>query len=453
MDDPITQVHTLWGALVGGPDLKDNHVDQTKDYIYNEVTDDYNAGFCGDLAGLYHFYGRKGGIDAKENKIIKDFDMSGNAKGYDQIDKDGNPLPVGYYVSGGKAQEREDGVQLKVVLHNRTVDAPRFECDVKARYYFNIKELMDKGYGIDYIVSRIDYDQEAGYTNNKSHAELSKPVKYDNKGTYYVEITWKDCKFYGSRVYQFALTTKMDDEKYIFPEWDSSNDYSYPDLVSFEDDNAAEAITDKITLYADGKLIWGVEPDGTKPSNEPEPEKTETYTAPAITFKKGDGSVKLSWTAVKDAEKYGIAGYQNGKWTLLDECQTTSYVLEGLTTGKDYKIAVVTMIGGKWKMDFDNAVTVTPKAETVSLYPVVKTQVKDGKISFKWTAVPGAEKYGLGIYSSGKWKLVKQFGSKVTTWTSSRVDKGKYKMVLLAKVNGEWVKSDISKAAFVVTVS
>ena len=54
--------------------------------------------------------------------------------------------------------------------------------------------------------------------------------------------------------------------------WDSTNDYSYDDLVSFEDDNNAAAITEKITLYADDKLVWGVEPDGTKPEdvvNEP----------------------------------------------------------------------------------------------------------------------------------------------------------------------------------------
>ena len=48
--------------------------------------------------------------------------------------------------------------------------------------------------------------------------------------------------------------------------WDSSNDYSYSDLISFEDDNDAAAITKKIPAYANGKLVWGEEPDGTKPS-------------------------------------------------------------------------------------------------------------------------------------------------------------------------------------------
>jgi hypothetical protein len=270
MDDPIVQVHTLWGALVGGPDLKDFHNDVTKDYIYNEVTDDYNAGICGDLAGLYHFYGAKGKEYEKDNHINPDFDMSKNAKaGFDQIDADGNPLPVGIYAAGGKNQEQEDSVQLKVVIYNRTIDAPRFESDLKARYYFNVKELEDLGYNIDQIYSRIDYDQEKGYSSGKNEAIFTeKPVKYDDKGNYYVEIQWKNCDFYGSRVFQFALGYKMDENTYEKVKWDSKNDYSYEDLVSFEDDNDAAAITDKITLYADGKLIWGVEPDGTTPDTE-----------------------------------------------------------------------------------------------------------------------------------------------------------------------------------------
>ena len=41
----------LTGALVGGPDLNDNYNDKRDDYIQNEVTTDYNAGFQSVLAG------------------------------------------------------------------------------------------------------------------------------------------------------------------------------------------------------------------------------------------------------------------------------------------------------------------------------------------------------------------------------------------------------------------
>lgn len=263
MEDPVQQVHTLWGALVGGPDLEDFHNDITKDYIYNEVTDDYNAGICGDLAGLYHFYGAKGKKYEKDNHINPDFNMSENAyTGFEQIDEDGNPLPTGLFVSGGKAQLTEQGVQIKVQVHNRTINPPRFESDLRARYYFNISEQLEAGEDISYMYTQTDYDAEAGYSSEKNHATISEPIKYDDNGTYYVEISWQNCDFYGSRIYQFRLLNKMHPETFdnVF---DPENDYSFQDLISFEDENAAAAITDKITLYADGELVWGVEPDGT----------------------------------------------------------------------------------------------------------------------------------------------------------------------------------------------
>lgn len=282
MEDPVKQVHTLWGALVGGPDLDDFHSDVTKDYIYNEVTDDYNAGFLGDLAGLYHFYGAEGKELADKNGINPDFNMSENAYAdYDQIDADGNPLPTGLFISGGKAQLTDAGVQVKVIVHNRTIDPPRFESNLKARYYFNISEQMAIGEDISFMHTETDYDAQSGYTSGKSHATISDPVKYDDNGTYYVEISWQNCDFYGSRIYQFRLINDMNPETYdtVF---DPDNDYSYQDLISFEDDNAAEIITDKITLYADDELVWGVEPpkegDSTEPTEVPTTEPTSVTT-------------------------------------------------------------------------------------------------------------------------------------------------------------------------------
>lgn len=275
MEDPVKQVHTLWGALVGGPDLDDFHSDVTKDYIYNEVTDDYNAGFLGDLAGLYHFYGAEGKEFADQNHINPDFNMSENAYAdYDQIDADGNPLPTGLFISGGKAQLTDAGVQVKVIVHNRTINPPRFESNLKARYYFNISEQMAIGEDISFMHTETDYDAQSGYTSGKSHATISDPVKYDDNGTYYVEISWQNCDFYGSRIYQFRLINDMNPDTYdtVF---DPDNDYSYQDLISFEDDNAAEIITDKITLYADDKLVWGVEPPKEGESTETTDKPTE----------------------------------------------------------------------------------------------------------------------------------------------------------------------------------
>jgi hypothetical protein len=340
-ESQINQIHTLWGALVGGPDLKDYHHDETKDYIYNEVTDDYNAGFCGDLAGLYHFYGAKGKEYEKQNYLKPDFDMSKNAyAGYDQIDEDGNPIPVGLYAAGGKNQEQTGSVQLKVVVYNRTINPPRFESNLKARYYFNIKELVDAGYKPeDYIYYRIDYDQEKGYSNNKNEVKFTPPTKYDDNGTYYVEMQWKDCDFYGSRVFQFALGYKQDLETYEDVKWDSSNDYSYSDLVSFADVNDAAEITDKITVYADDKLIWGVEPDGTTPEEDSTSGSDKTVWGDANC----DGEVNMSDVVLimqdyLNPKKYGVKGTSADKITAKGEINAD---VENNGNGLDLKDALL----------------------------------------------------------------------------------------------------------------
>lgn len=51
--DPNPQI--LYGALVSGPDQNDHYEDVRQEFLYNEVTIDYNAGFQSTVAGLlYH---------------------------------------------------------------------------------------------------------------------------------------------------------------------------------------------------------------------------------------------------------------------------------------------------------------------------------------------------------------------------------------------------------------
>jgi hypothetical protein len=50
---PGPNAHVLTGALVGGPDVNDNYADNREDYVKNEVTLDYNAGFQSALAALH----------------------------------------------------------------------------------------------------------------------------------------------------------------------------------------------------------------------------------------------------------------------------------------------------------------------------------------------------------------------------------------------------------------
>ncbi|KAJ3044447.1 hypothetical protein HK097_001459 [Rhizophlyctis rosea] len=54
---PTPNRHILYGALVGGPELNDSYVDNRNDYVYTEVTQDYNAAFQGLMGALVQYYG------------------------------------------------------------------------------------------------------------------------------------------------------------------------------------------------------------------------------------------------------------------------------------------------------------------------------------------------------------------------------------------------------------
>ena len=172
---------------------------------------------------------------------------------------------------------------------------------------------------------------------------------------------------------------------------------------------------------------------------------------PKVSYVPGDSCVKLTWTAVNNAERYAICGYVNNKWQKLADGNGTSYTLKNLKAGTEYKVAVVAMVGGKWKQDFSNAIMVTSK-EAESRYPKVTSEISGNQFRLKWTPVANAEKYGIAVYQNNKWKVQVQVNGNVTTFTSPKIKKGTYKMVICAKVNGKWDTSSINSRAFKVEI-
>ena len=178
-----------------------------------------------------------------------------------------------------------------------------------------------------------------------------------------------------------------------------------------------------------------------------------TSSLPVISYEKGDNAVKLTWTAVEGAEKYAVCGLSGSTWKILAQGSNTSYVLNGLKAGTEYKVAVIAKINGRWNTDYSNAVTVTPKEAKASAYPVVKSQVSGSKFRLQWTAVRGATKYGLAVKQSGKWVAKAQFDAGVTTYTSPSMKKGDYTLLIAAKVNGKWELKDADRRAVKISIS
>ncbi|MBR6618231.1 MAG: glycoside hydrolase family 9 protein [Oscillospiraceae bacterium] len=248
--DPVDQVHVLWGALVGGPDSDDYHVDDTNDYIYNEVAVDYNAGFVGACAGLYTYYGKEAGHEIDPALPIPEEEMKGEIREY--------------YLEARVVQENSARSQVEVKVYNDTFLPPHYVDDIKCRYFFNVSELAAANQTIDDIVVDIFYDEENANTNGKSFATISEPIKWDDNGTYYVEISWEGCVFYGKRVFHFGLIAEMDEE--FKTNWDPTDDYSREGLELSED---TLLLTERIPVYVDGELVWGEEP---KRDGVPEPD-------------------------------------------------------------------------------------------------------------------------------------------------------------------------------------
>lgn len=264
-EDPDPHRYVLYGALAGGPDADDKHNDITSDWIYNEVTIDYNAAFVGASAGLYEFFG------TDDMKPTTDFPPTPESIGEEGGGND-------YWVNAcGIDDLNADGAGVTKVSFMVMTNSTKTADKTSVRYYFNSKEISN----VDNVKASELYDQSATEAGDMgADGIISGPYKYDKLAdTYYVEIAWDGYNIANSgKKYQFTVGLYYGDK------WDPSNDWSYDSLKMFEEDDAFfgtgnEVRTDNICVYNDGVLVGGIEPDGTKPV-QPEKPTTEPTTEP-----------------------------------------------------------------------------------------------------------------------------------------------------------------------------
>lgn len=171
---------------------------------------------------------------------------------------------------------------------------------------------------------------------------------------------------------------------------------------------------------------------------------------PKVTYEQGDRAVKLNWNNVFGAQQYGIAGYVNSKWKLLDTTEDTSYIIRNLKPGTEYKVAVIPMLEGEWNMNFKNALTVTPMSASTA---PIQYKIINGKVGIKWKPVYAvAEKYAVAVYQANKWVIKKELDGSTTSWTTPVLAPGTYRFAVVTMVNGAWKISSIKDMTFVVTI-
>ncbi len=255
-EDTDPHKHVLYGALVGGPDADDQHIDVTADWIYNEVTIDYNAAFVGASAGLYYFYG--------DASMQPDADFPPEEEMTETDIFSGNNFWVEGYCED-KPEDTGAGVTKLTFFVNTDSTTPH--TDLSVRYYFDISEFENDSIPSSFVLQKT-YDQVQTEVSDRA-AVLSAPTQYD--GTiYYVEISWPDYAIANSnKKYQFIIGN------YYGENWDPSNDWSRQGIndIGTDYDNIVGGTEyaqkcDNVCVYAGGVLVGGTEPDGTTPKKQ-----------------------------------------------------------------------------------------------------------------------------------------------------------------------------------------
>ncbi len=282
-EDTREHRYVLYGALVGGPDGNDQHVDITADYVYNEVTIDYNAAFVGACAGLYTYFG------TDDMEITPDFPPLPEISGEDEGGSS-------YWVEAFSIDITQEAPKANEITFYVRSNATKAAKDISVRYYFDAAGMSSVD-PADMEIREL-YDQMGMETDYK--AALSGPHLYKDN-IYYVEIRFDGYAIANSnKKYQFALGTYAWQNS-----WDPSDDWSYQDIkIETDSFTGTTERTDYICVYSDGVLVGGIEPDGTTPNVSVTTTATtasaETTTATVTTESVISGSEGDSSTGVPD---------------------------------------------------------------------------------------------------------------------------------------------------------
>ena len=231
--------HILYGALEGGPNKDGSFNDKVSAYENTEVAIDYNAGYTAALCAMIKDYG---------GSVLEDFPVPEKPKWPE------------FLISASSNGESNKFTEIKASAMNHSAWPARVIKDLSYNYYFDVTEIIEAGYSVEDIKTRIGADQHSG---DEGKASISEPIQYQDN-IYYVKISYGDGRVVmpsGQSEHRGEIQFRIYLPDELEGVWDPSNDYSYQNL----DRDMAETLF--ITMYDGDKLIWGIEPDGTTPES------------------------------------------------------------------------------------------------------------------------------------------------------------------------------------------
>lgn len=240
--------HTLYGALIGGPDKSGNYDMKqigVSDYQYSEVAIDYNAGYTAALCAMIADHG---------GKPLADFPPQEEPKWAE--------WEVAAVING---QPGTSYTEIKMWAMNHTAWPTRVQKDIEVRYYFDISEVLENGLTVDDV--KVEGKSQQYSAGDQGYATVTGPHPYKDN-IYYASIKFED----GRAIMPTGQSEHRDEVQFriSIPDaspkgaWDPTNDPSYQGIEKATDLKKADSLNENFVMFANGAQVWGVQPDGTK---------------------------------------------------------------------------------------------------------------------------------------------------------------------------------------------
>jgi endoglucanase len=297
IQQPAQSRHTLYGALVGGPPSpNDNYTDSRQDFVMNEVATDYNAGFTGALARMYHEYG---------GSPLTNFPAAETPDGAEM------------YIESSVNASGPGFTEVKALVYNKSAWPARALTQGSFRYYFTLDGATTPGQ----------------ITLSSAYNQCSAPTgpTLVSGSTYYVTVSCAGQNI--APAGQSAWRREVQFRIASAGTWDPANDWSMPASTT-------QAVNARMTLFDGAAKVWGEAPGGTGPVDTTPPTAPGTPVASAVTAT----GATLTWAASTDAG--GVAGYDvlrlggTGGPVVVATATGTTATLTGLSPSTAYQFAV-----------------------------------------------------------------------------------------------------------------